>query len=155
MAEGPDVTVGAIARHAGVSESAFFSYFASKDDLIAELVSSRYEAWLALAQRRGDGTACERLEAFVWEMAADAAPHRVYLDTERLLRIDERSRDVADAFHCAVTRLIGAAGTREGLTSHDLLSAVLVATLAAAPYLHARPELWRRFVAVVVAGLRA
>jgi AcrR family transcriptional regulator len=152
--EGPGATVAEIARRANVSQSLFFTHFASRDDLIAALADIRIEALRELARTHAGarGPAAERLEAYVWAAAAEIAPHRAYLSNLK----------GSDPFkfaelHTSVQRLLDDAehegAVREGVSAEDLLGLIMAATLSAAPYLHARPELWRRFVAVVVAGL--
>lgn len=155
VAEGPDATVGSIAHRAGLSDASFFTYFASKDDLIAALVATRTDAWLGIAQRcaRGEGPALERLETYFWEAARDVAPHRAYIGVAHAPAFEDAAELVA-----TLGRLVARAerdGTlRPGLTAADVNALILIATYAAAHYLHARPTLWRRFVAVFVAGLR-
>jgi AcrR family transcriptional regulator len=143
VADGPASTVAEIVKRAGVSESLFFSHFASKDDLIAELVISRLEALRRMALQHAD------LEAYIWDAAEDLAPHRAYLDLAGY---------PSAALDAAVSRLIAAAEragkVRPGVTAADICALLMIGTLAAAPYLHARPRLWRRFVAILVAGLR-
>lgn len=146
--DGPAATVTDIARRAGLSDGSFFTYFSSKDDLIDVLVAERGDVLRALAQEqvRAAGSPGERLERYMYAAAAELAPHRLYLELP------------ADADHVAVARLVRdaqeAGAIRPDITAADVHALLMLATLAAAPYLIGRPELWRRFVALAVASLR-
>lgn len=148
--DGPGATVTEIARRAGLSEGSFFTYFSSKDDLIGVLVAERLDVLheLALQQARGEGPAMERLERYMYAAAAELAPHRLYLELATAV----------DANLSAVGRLVreaqGDGAIRPEVTAADIHALLMIATLAAAPYLIGRPDLWRRFVALAVASLR-
>ncbi len=159
IADGPGATVTEIVRRTGVSESLFFTHFASKDELIAVLLAARLEELrkLALAQVRRDAPPLECLEGYIWEAAAEIAPHRGYLEVASYHDLSNPQASAAEsALHVAVGRLVAgaAADVREDLTPQDVHALIMIGTLAAAPYLHARPELWRRYIAFLVAGIR-
>jgi AcrR family transcriptional regulator len=159
IAAGPGATVSEIVRRAEVSESLFFTHFASKDELIAELLATRLEVLrkLALHHLRRDEPALTRLEAYIWEAAEEVAPHRGYLEVTSYHEIeDPHAEKAAAALHGVVGRLVAAAAPdlRPGLSAPDVHALIMIGTLAAAPYRHARPELWRRYVGFLVAGIR-
>lgn len=161
LEDGPGATVGAIARRAGIADSSFFTYFASKEDLVSALMAAQLEASLEIAQRhaRAPGPAIERLEAYIWEAAADLAPHRAYVETATALgMLDANGLRIAQAIDATLGRLVAEAQRdrtlRSDVTATDINTVVAIATHAAAPYLHARPTLWRRYVAFFIVGLR-
>lgn len=160
--EGAGATVGSIARRAGLADATFFTYFASKDDLVSHLRLVRVRSHVAIAQAhlRADGSAIERLEAFVWAAAEDMAPHRAYIEVADQLDVfDEPSLRAIGTLMGAVGRIAAAAvaeGTaRPELTATDVMNVVMVSTLAAALHDREQPDAWRRFVALSLPGLRA
>jgi AcrR family transcriptional regulator len=146
IADGPGATVHAIVQRAGVSETLFFSHFASKDDLIAELVTARLIALREIAQQS------DTLDAYIWAAAENVAPHRAYLEAANHHGVQVEPPRASLDF--AVNRLIAGADVRPGVTAEDVHALIMIGTLAAAPYLHARPGLWRRYVGLLAAGLK-
>jgi AcrR family transcriptional regulator len=153
MEDGPEATVTEIARRAGLSEGSFFTYFSSKEDLMGTLVTERSRTLQALGRKhaRGEGPAMERLEGYMWDAAEELAPHRFYLEIAHVGPFDPANAEV-------IGRLIRQAqddgALRLGVTATDVHALLMIVTLAAAPYLPGRPDLWRRFLALAIAGLR-
>jgi AcrR family transcriptional regulator len=155
---GPDVTIDEIARRAGVGHGTVFRHFPTKDALRAAVIAVRLDELLVHAHElleRPDPPAA--LEEFVW-MAADA----VRRDRALFEGIEECGtfKPVAVAkeeLHEVVDKLIRRlqrAGTlRRGVDSRDIGALVGAAIKAS---MHAeREDAWRRYVQIVLDGLRA
>ena len=146
---GPDVTVDEIARRAGVGHGTVFRRFPTKDALRAAVIAARLDELLAHAHAlldRPDAGAA--FEEFMWIAAETCRRDRT------LFEGIEQCGDFADVtaakqdLHETVGKLI-----RRGLDSHDIGALVGAAIQAS---VHAeRDEAWRRYVKVVLDGLRA
>jgi AcrR family transcriptional regulator len=154
---GPDVTIAEIARRAGVGQGTVFRRFPTKDALYAEVIRVQLgEMTIRTKELLSEPDAGEALEAFVWFAAETASCNRALF--EGVEQCDYFS-DVADAkkeLHEVVDRLIRRArregAIRRGLDAHDVGALVGAAIQASA---HAeRPDEWRRYVQVVLDGLR-
>jgi len=155
---GPDVTIDEIARRAGVGHGTVFRRFPTKDALRAAVIRSRLEEMVACARElleQPDAGAA--LEGFVWTAADTCRRDRALFEgMERCGYI----ADVAEAkqeLHETVGKLIRRAqregAVRRGLDARDVASLVGGAIQASA-YAE-REEAWRKYVQVVLDGLRA
>ena len=155
---GPDVTVDEIARRAGVGHGTVFRRFPTKDTLRAAVIAVRLDELLARAHELLDQPdAGAAFEEFVWAAAETCRRDRA------LFEGIEQCHDFADVsaakqdLHETVGKLIRRAqrdgAIRRGLDSHDIGALVGAAIQASA---HAeRDDAWRRYVKVVLDGLRA
>lgn len=154
---GPDVTIDEIARRAGVGHGTVCRRFPTKDALRAAVISLRIDELLThareLLEQPDAGVA---LEEFVWAAAESCRRDRALFEgIERC----EGFAEVADAkkeLHDTVGKLIRRAhregAIRRGLDARDigaLVGAAIQASLNAE-----RGDAWRRYVQVVVDGLR-
>ena len=73
------LTVRGVARRAGVAPATAYTYFSSKDHLLAEVLWRRMEA-LPPVEASGDGTLSERVERTVREMIPFAAGNPALID---------------------------------------------------------------------------
>jgi AcrR family transcriptional regulator len=147
---GPDVSVDEIARRAGVGHATVFRRFPTKDALLAAVVRARLAELAALAE---DALAAEDAGAafvdFTWRAAELHAGARGLQDC--LVRCGEtpEAARLADAAAQVVARAQAAGAVRGDVEPHDVPSLVRAAIRAA-------PDgEWRRFVEVVLDGLRA
>jgi AcrR family transcriptional regulator len=154
---GPDVTIDEIAHRAGVGHGTIFRRFPTKDALRAAVISARLDELLARAHELLDEPdAAAAFEEFVWTAADVSRRDRALFEgIERC----EGFADVMDAkeeLHDTVGKLIRRAqregALRRGLDSQDIGALVGAAIQAS---MHAeRGDAWRRYVQVVLDGLR-
>jgi len=119
LATSPAARVGDIVRVSGLSNSAFYRYFASKDELIAAILrdgSERLTAYLEHQMAKVDDPV-EQVEAWITGVLDQARNERLAAPTRALL-VQSRRLGVG-----------GADGTMAGAA--DVLSAPLLAPLAA------------------------
>jgi AcrR family transcriptional regulator len=156
---GPDVTVDEIARRAGVGHGTVFRRFPTKDALLAAVLAVRLEELAEQAELLLDaadpGTAFEK---FVW-LAADACGHNRALfegvpRCEGFAEVGSAKKRV-EACSGELLQKAQAAGSLRGDVTADDVSALVVSAIYAADQRGAEPDAWRRYIAVVLAGLRA
>jgi AcrR family transcriptional regulator len=151
--EGIDASVSEIAHRAGVGQGTVFRRFPTKDALIAAVLVDRLDELAASFDEADDLRGF--MEAFVERYLRD-----------HLLFEAGKGRVIADpAFRAAQERLIRAIGRvvdaahasgelRPDIVAEDLPFLVVGVGQAAAPMLEAEPEIWRRYLSVVLDGLR-
>jgi AcrR family transcriptional regulator len=163
-AAGVDATMEDIARRAGVAVGTLYRHFPAKEDLVAAVVedSIMYIAELAersLAAVDGGGGAGEQLGALFAAVVERHATDRALKAASGMLKIPS----VADLAFAppesaiaravtAITELLERARS-VGAVRADLTLADLVMLLGAAPADVAPPEMRRRYVEIVLAGL--
>jgi AcrR family transcriptional regulator len=160
-AEGFDVGVAEIARRAGVGTGTLFRHFPTKLELEVAVILARKQEmmasvraalaepdpWAGFARMMTDGvemTACDRCIGQV------ASPE---------LLADERMQQLRTEL-LAGTEQVLARGREAGVVRADLAAQdIFVLTSAIGMtmqrYSHAQPDLWRRYLGVVLDGLRA
>ena len=154
---GPDVTIDEIARRAGVGHGTVFRRFPTKDALYAAVIRLRLDGLLAHAKELlAEPNAGEALEAFVWRAAESCHRDRALFEGVERCECFSEVSTAKQELHDTVDRLIRRA-RREGairpqLDSRDV-GALIGAAIEAA--LHAeRGDAWRRYIKVVLDGLR-
>jgi AcrR family transcriptional regulator len=154
---GPDVTIDEIARRAGVGHGTVFRRFPTKDALRAAVIRTRLEEILARAhQLLDEPDAGAALEEFVWAAAEFCRRDRHFFDGIEQCSSFEEVSDAKQELHATVDKLIRraqrAGALRRGLDARDIGALVSAAIQASA---HAeRDSAWRRYVEVVIDGLR-
>jgi AcrR family transcriptional regulator len=154
---GPDVTIDEIARRAGVGHGTVFRRFPSKDALRAAVIHARLGELVARAHELlEEPDAGAALEQFVWTAAEVSRNDRALFEgLEECGSFADVSKAKED-LHSTVDRLIRRAqregALRRGLDSRDIGALVGAAIKAS---MHAeRDDAWRRYVQVVLDGLR-
>jgi AcrR family transcriptional regulator len=158
---GLEASTAEIAARAGVGEATLFRRFPTKDDLVTAIVAVMLEDAAAVA------TACleeedpwRGVELFLYEMAERASADHVISDStkERCMAspslATERGR-VLDLTVQLVRRAQAAGVLREDIAGQDLMFLMgAVASISDVPFQGLRPDLWKRYLGVVLDGLR-
>lgn len=151
-------SVADIARRAGVAKGTVFRHFASKDELIAAIVSDNLAALVTVAQRLTDAP---DPGAALLEFLTVAAERRQQRDLTFLQSASEghpRVAEVRDALLAALDVLVDRAREAQAIRSDVTLADVflllcapvhVVENLADPP-----PDLWQRYLAIIFDGLR-
>jgi AcrR family transcriptional regulator len=155
---GLDASVADIARRAGVGKGTVFRHFATKDELIAAILIDRMEALSDLGERlyeSGDADAAMR------EFLTAAAMQRQERDLSFLAGASESMADVNRArerMMAAIERLVARArehgALRDDVTGADVFLLMCAPNYVAGYVPNASPDLWRRYLALILDGLR-
>lgn len=154
---GPDVTVDEIARRAGVGHGTVFRRFPTKDTLRAAVVCARLDELLARAHELlEEPDAGAALEKFVWTAAETLRRDRqLFEGVEQCGCFNDVSSAKQD-LHDTVGKLIRRAqkdgSVRRGIDARDV-GALVGAAIQASSHAE-RDDAWRRYVRVVLDGLR-
>jgi AcrR family transcriptional regulator len=146
---GPDVSVDEIARRAGVGHATVFRRFPTKEALVAAVVEDHVAALLALAHAALDeDDAAAAFTGFVWQAAELHASRRGLFECAGRCGESPGSAELAKAVELIALRARAAGALRDDIAGKD------VYTLVGAAIESAPSEQWRRYVDVVLAGLR-
>ena len=153
---GIDVTVDEVARRAGVGHGTVFRRFPTKDGLRAAVLRLRLEEILGRANELLDEPdAGAAFEEFVWVAAGSCRRDRFLFEGvekcvfEEVATVKQELHDVGDRL---IRRARRAGAIRRGIDSRDV-GALVGAAIQAAQHAE-RDEDWRRYVQVVLDGLR-
>jgi len=157
---GLDVGVDEIARAAGVGMGTLYRRFPTKDDLVVATVQERLELLITEIERVSGGPdAWESLAAALHALGHRIAEDRGFFDAvhDRLKqggRMHALRDGVLGALQPLLERAQAEGVVREDVVVRDLT--LLVMSVARQPALHAarQPLLWRRYLAIVLDGLR-
>jgi AcrR family transcriptional regulator len=155
---GLDASVADIARRAGVGKGTVFRHFATKDELIAAIVIDRMEALSDLGERLYES---DDADAAMREFLTAAAMQRQERDLSFLAGASESMADVNRArerMTAAIDRLVARARER-GVMRADVTGTDVFLLMCAPNYVagyvpNASPDLWRRYLALILDGLR-
>lgn len=171
---GLDATLADVAAQAGVGVASVYRRFANKDDLILELFAERFAHWEQLAREAADAADPwagfvryfeESTEALVRDRGFRELVLGAYTASagwargtapDRLYALFARNEAAMREHHTRLVRRAQAAGAlREDVEPSDMLvltmSVQATVNLAAAV---ARPDIYRRVLAIVLDGLR-
>jgi AcrR family transcriptional regulator len=148
---GPAFTMTDVAREAGVGMSSVYRTFASKDDLLADLLDERLPVWLEIWARYADrADAGQALVDAMWEFAE--LEHRDLGMAAALRGLAFRRRELVEQSARAGERLLAqaqAAGElRADLDYGDVLRIFLMLSEIA------DEREWRRGLEIYIAGMR-
>lgn len=158
---GVDVSAGEIARRAGVAKGTLFRHFPAKRDLLAAVLAHRMrvlqELVAAVSHERppGLGAVAELMSRGAEMLAADRsffdAAMRDAAGESQLLGVKLELMAALDAL---VEGAQACGEVREDVTGIDLAMLMMAATNTCAPAQERDPELWRRYLALMIDGLR-
>ena len=146
---GPDASVDEIARRAGVGHATVFRRFPTKNDLIAAVALDRIRGLTAEAQAALENPdAAAGFLAFMWRAAElHATSGRLHECFGTCIEKPEHT-ELTSLASQLVERAQAAGAVRKDVTAADI-EAMFGAVLRSAP-----PGQWRRYVEVVLDGLR-
>lgn len=155
---GPDTSVADIARRAGVGKGTVFRHFASKDDLIAEIVLDRITELNAVGERL---LAAADPGAALLEFLTVAARQRQQRDLSFLQEAGELRADVVECrtrLYEIVAALVDRArahgAVRDDVTGTDVVLLMCAPNHVTSYLPDASPDLWQRYLAIIFDGLR-
>jgi len=159
--QGIDVSAGEIARRAGLAKGTLFRHFPAKRDLLGAVVAHRMRALRELieeiSEERPPGLAAvaELMDLGAAMLAAD----RSFFDAAmRDAAGEEELTAVKLELMAALDELVGAAQRcgelRGDVSGIDLAMLMMAATNTCAPAHEREPTLWRRYLALMIDGLR-
>jgi AcrR family transcriptional regulator len=157
---GLDVSLDEVARHAGVGVGTVYRRFPTKDDLVEALFMDRIEEVAALAEKAAEVTdPWSGLVCFMEQMTAILAGDR---GLRQMLMFAAHGRDkvwyARQRNAPLVTRLVeraqAAGQLRPDLEPTDIPFIVFVLTEVAQLARQVSPEIWRRYLALVLDSLR-
>jgi AcrR family transcriptional regulator len=155
---GPAASVADIARRAGVAKGTVFRHFATKEDLIASIVSEHLAA-LTDAARRLAGSSDPG--AALLEFLTIAADHRQQHDLTFLQSVSEgdtRVTDVRDKLVASLGVLVDEAreegAIRSDITTTDVFLLMCAPVHVVENLSNPPAGLWRRYLAIIFDGLR-
>jgi AcrR family transcriptional regulator len=154
---GCDVSVDEIARRAGVGHATVFRRFPTKDDLIAAVVSKQIAELSSFVEDAlAEPDAGEAFRAFVWHAgelhARDRGLHEGFSRCGENGEVAEAKTELNGLIEQLIERAQAAGALRGDVAAEDVSSLVGGAIRGAAD--SPDPELWRRYVGVVLDGLR-
>jgi AcrR family transcriptional regulator len=157
---GLDVTLDDVARAAGVGVGTVYRRFPDKEALIEELFRDRVDALVELAEQAL--TEPDPWQAFVSYLETATEMMAANLGLRQLMMYATYGKDricyARDQMRPVVSRLVERAQAAGDLRQDfDATDVKLIAYMlgAAAEYAaHSRPEIWRRYLAMLIDGLR-
>jgi AcrR family transcriptional regulator len=157
---GLEVSLDEVARQAGVGVGTVYRRFQTKEELVEALFVERINAIATLAERAAEEPdPWTGLVSFMEQMAEMLASdlglrQMLMFATYGRDRVDYARQRNAPLVEKLLTRAQAAGQVRPDLKMTDIPFIVFVLTEAAAIGRHACPDIWRRYLALVLDGMR-
>lgn len=155
---GPSASVADITRRAGVAKGTFFRHFATKEELMASIVSGHLTTLITVAERLAEA---DDPGAALLDFLTVAADERQQHDLDFLFEASERDSAVSalrDRLHAGIERLVQRAhearALRPDVTATDVFLLMCAPVHVAENLANPSPGLWRRYLAIIFDGLR-
>ncbi len=158
---GIDVSADEIARRAGVAKGTLFRHFATKRDLVSEVLLDRLATLQAavaeIAAERPPGLAA--LAELMSRGAEVIAADRSFFDAATCegfadARLERAKRELQAGLDEFVATAQSSGEVRADITGVDIAMLMMAATNTCAPAHESQPQLWRRYLALMIDGLR-
>ena len=155
---GVSATVADIARRAGVAKGTVFRHFATKEDLIAALVSEHIAALVESARRLAAATDPGAALLEFLTVAADQRQQHDLTFLQSASADDPRVTTVRDELHAYLGTLVDrardAGAIRSDITETDVFLLMCAPVHVVENLSGAAPLLWQRYLAIIFDGLR-
>jgi AcrR family transcriptional regulator len=155
---GPAASIADIARRAGVAKGTVFRHFATKEDLIASIVSEHLATLTAVAHRLAESS---DPGAALLEFLTVAADQRQQHDLTFLQsvsaddpRVDELRSELHTRLGVLVDRARESGAIRSDITEMDVFLLMCAPIHAVENVSAPAPLLWQRYLAIIFDGLR-
>jgi AcrR family transcriptional regulator len=158
---GLEASTAEVAQRAGVGEATLFRRFPTKDDLIMAIVETQMGVAVAMANERlEDADPGAALERFLTWMVERSVADKGVMDAskDRCMMREELQpirQDFLTALSALVKRAQAAGAVRDDITGQDL--GILMHSVAASaemPFPGVRNDIWKRYLGVVLDGLK-
>ncbi|WP_285106404.1 TetR/AcrR family transcriptional regulator [Promicromonospora sp. MEB111] len=157
---GTEASIAEIAERAGVGKGTVFRHFATKEDLLASIVIDLVDGLAGTARRLAqDDDASSSLYDFMATGVELLVRDRAFCEVvgEPSLADDRLRSAIArlvDQVQVLVSRAVEQGVIRPDLTGTDVVLLLAGVQQTAQPLLTAHPDLWRRYLRLVVDGMR-
>ena len=157
---GLDATLDDVARQAGVGVGTVYRRFPDKESLVAELFADRIDAMVAVAEQAL--AAPDPWQALVSYLEYAAETMASSIGLRQLMMFATYGRDrvayARERMRPVVTKLVERAQEagvlREDFSATDVPLIAYMLGAAAEYASYAQPEIWRRYLALIIDGLR-
>lgn len=157
---GLDVSIARIAARAGVAKGTVFNHFASKEDLVTAIFCDQLATLTATGEALMEHP--KPREALLEFMTAGAellASDRSFCEaaamtSRRHPAVRAASNRLADAAEKLTARARQAGTVRDDITGRDIVLLLSAPTSIATPVASARPDLWRRYLHLMIDALQ-
>ncbi|NYD37226.1 TetR family transcriptional regulator [Actinomycetospora corticicola] len=155
---GLDASMADIARRADVAKGTVFRHFATKEELIAAIVGGHFQALTEVARALGDAPDAGAALVEFLTMAAGGQAHHDLSFLQTVTEGDSTVAALRDELHAEVEHLVArardAGAVRHDLTGTDVWVLICAPVHATGFVRDPGPDLWRRYLAIIVDGLR-
>jgi AcrR family transcriptional regulator len=159
--QGTGVSTAEIAQRAGIAKGTVFRHFPTKEDLIAAIMGEIIDDLVAAASglSRAADPAAAVLEFMTYGVER-LAGNRGLCEVVGRPSLQRASVRAGIDHLCEVVEALADRARLQGAIREDITGSDIVLLLAgvhqtAAPVAQARPQLWRRYLALVFDGIRA